>query len=201
MARLSPPIDMTPMVDLAFLLVTFFMLTATAIPDEPVIVDTPSSVSDIKIPENNIVTITIGKDGKVFFNVDGQNTRADLLKNIAQRYNLEFTPQETRTFVIMSSVGVPIGNLKQFLNLTPEERKALDQPGVPVDSANNELADWVLQARLANPKVRVAIKGDSDTNYKVIKRVVSTLVDAPVKVSRFNLITNQEHGEKEEKAL
>jgi biopolymer transport protein ExbD len=201
MARLSPPIDMTPMVDLAFLLVTFFMLTATAIPDEPVIVDTPSSVSDIKIPENNIVTITIGKDGKVFFNVDGQNTRADLLKNIAQRYNLEFTPQEMHTFVIMSSVGVPIGNLKQFLNLTPEERKALDQPGVPVDSANNELADWVLQARLANPKVRVAIKGDSDTNYKVIKRVVSTLVDAPVKVSRFNLITNQEHGEKEEKAL
>ena len=95
----------------------------------------------------------------------------------------------------MSSVGVPIGNLKQFLSLTPEERKALDQPGVPIDSANNELADWVLQARLANPKVRVAIKGDSDTNYKVIKRVVSTLVDAPVKVSRFNLITNMEQGE------
>src|SRR5688572_24286711 len=141
--RSAPPIDMTPMVDLAFLLVTFFMLTATAIPDEPVSVDMPSSVSEITIPETNIMTITIDVKGRVFFNVDGQHTRAKLLERIGNNYGITFTPEETHTFAIISSIGVPVGNLKQFLSMTPEDRKALDQPGIPSDSAQNELASWV----------------------------------------------------------
>lgn len=189
-SKYAPPIDMTPMVDLAFLLVTFFMLTATAVPVEPVAVDTPSSVSEIKIPETDLVTITISKEGAVFFNVDGQHTRADLLDKMGERYSLSFSPEEKRSFVIMSSVGVPVGNLKQFLSMTPDERKNIHQPGIPVDSLNNELAEWVLQARLANPKVRIAIKGDSDADYPVVKKVIDTLIDR--KVMRFNLITNME---------
>jgi biopolymer transport protein ExbD len=195
--RGSPTIDMTPMVDLAFLLVTFFMLTATAIPDEPIAVDTPSSISEIKIPENNVLTISIGKDGRVFFNMDGQGNRAQVLDRMGEIYGIQFSPEERHSFAIMSSIGVPMGSLKQLLAMKPEDRKAIEQPGIPIDSAHNELANWVLESRLVNRQLRIAIKGDRDANYPVVKQVINTMIDK--KVNRFNLITGMEQGPAEKK--
>ncbi len=192
MNRGTPSIDMTPMVDLAFLLVTFFMLTASAVPDEPVAVDTPSSVSDIIIPETNVLTISIDKENRVFYNMDGQYNRQEVLAKMGELHGVQFTPQEARTFALMSTMGIPMGSMKQFLGLSSEERKAIRQPGIPADSVGNELAEWILQSRLINRKLRIAIKGDKDANYPVVKKVMKTLMDR--KVNRFNLITGMEKG-------
>jgi biopolymer transport protein ExbD len=190
--RSSTSIDMTPMVDLAFLLVTFFMLTTKFAPEEPLAVDMPSSVSEIKLPETDILTISISKDGIVFFNMDGKYNRQELLSKMGEKYGIQFTPQEVNSFSVLSSLGIPIGNLKQFLSMAPEERKSVRQPGIPSDSLNNELADWIMLSRTTNPKLRIAIKGDRDADYPVVKNVITTLIDR--KVSRFNLITNMESG-------
>lgn len=190
--RSSTSIDMTPMVDLAFLLVTFFMLTTKFAPEEPMAVDMPSSVSEIKLPDTDILTISISKEGNVFFNMDGKYNREELLDKMGEKYGIQFTPDEVKSFSLMSSLGVPIGNLKQFLDMKPEERKLVKQPGVPCDSINNELADWIVFSRVTNPKLRIAIKGDRDANYPIVKSVITTLIDR--KVNRFNLITNLEKG-------
>jgi biopolymer transport protein ExbD len=190
--RASPSLDMTPMVDLAFLLVTFFMLTTKFAPEEPVAVDTPSSISEIKLPEVDILTITIAKDGAVFFNLDGKYTRQTLIQKMGEKYGVPFTPDQIARFAVLPSFGLPIGNLPQYLDMEPDERKTIVQSGIPVDSAHNELADWIVMSRISNPKLRIAIKGDSDSNYPVVKDVINTLVDR--KVTRFNLITNMERN-------
>jgi biopolymer transport protein ExbD len=188
--RAPPSLDMTPMVDLAFLLVTFFMLISKFAPEEVVVVDTPSSTSDIKLPESDILTITVDKDGRIFYGVEGQHTKRELIDKMSAKYNITFTEAEKNKFANTASFGVPIANLKQVLNASESQIKNINQPGIPADSLNNQLGDWIYQTRLSNPKVRIAIKGDSDADVPTIKKVIKTLQEK--KVNRFNLITDME---------
>jgi hypothetical protein len=124
--------------------------------------------------------------------MDGKYNREELLSKIGEKYSIRFSPEEVHSFSLLSSLGVPVGNLKQFLGMAAEERKLVNQPGIPCDSLNNELADWIVLSRITNPKLRIAIKGDRDAHYPAIKNVINTLIER--KVNRFNLITNMEKG-------
>jgi biopolymer transport protein ExbD len=189
-ARKSTNIDMTAMCDVAFLLLTFFMLTTKFKADEPVTVVTPKSISEIKLPDNDIMSITVTKDGLVYYGVDGKFNREKLLQKISAKYNIPFTQEEQYAFSLTSAFGVPIPKLKAFLDLPPEDRKNITQTGIPIDSTNNELGVWILNGRLANPNYRIAIRGDGDCPYPVIKKVIATL--QAWHVNKFNLITNLE---------
>jgi biopolymer transport protein ExbD len=191
--RKSTSVDMTAMTDVAFLLLTFFMLATKFKPDEPVVVDTPSSISEIKLPESDVIQLTIDKDNRVFFGIDGQQTKEEILKRMAEKYKVQFTQNQIKEFSLLSTFGVPIAQLPALLNMKSEDRLRAPQSGIPCDSLNNELADWIWQARLVNNKVRVAVKGDRETGYPVVKQVIATLQDK--KVNRFNFITSMEKAE------
>ncbi len=186
--RKSTSVDMTAMTDVAFLLLTFFMLATQFKPEEPVTINAPSSVAEVPLPDKDMMTITISNDGRVFFEIQEQQYKAALIKNVGKIHNMTFTPEEVKTFTLMSSFGVPLNQLKSLLAVSTTERSKFKQEGIPSDSLNNELADWIWQSRLINNKVRVAIKGDQDANFPVVKQVIATLQDK--NVNRFNFITN-----------
>lgn len=210
----SPSIDMTPMVDLAFLLVTFFMLTASFRMAEPVVVDPPSSVSDKLLPENTIM-VTVDNIGRPFFGISNAEAKMNAMKKMADKYKVKFNTDQLKKFGGLSSFGVDIKDLPKYLDATEGERlKFQPQKGVPNDSINAQLKDWILfaaqeantvymrardQARdkgqeFKGEKPRYAIKADSKVKYIFVKDVFKTFTD--IKIYQFNLITSLEGGGK-----
>jgi biopolymer transport protein ExbD len=192
--RKSTSTDMTAMCDVAFLLLTFFIMTSKFKTDDPVPVAIPAFSKTVPVPEENISTITIGK-GKVFYGIQGEKLREQMLLEVGRKYSISFTAAEVKAFVTLSTFGMPIGNLKQYLGLLandPEKAKAYQQTGIPTDSVSNELFNWIYQARVAdkvlnNKELRITIKGDSKEDYPTIGKVIAILQKQ--KVNKFSLIT------------
>lgn len=203
-SKKSTRIDMTAMCDVAFLLLSFFIMTATAKQPEPKPVDAPASTVLEKLPEEGVATITVG-DKEVFFTIPGADVRKKTLERISAQYKVAFTEDEYKKFSAMDGFGVPINQLKGLLKLSIDERnKPGMQKGIPYDSINNELTNWVKFAREAEKEVLdekiangakdvvykdldIAIKGDAKEDYTTIKRIIDILQEQ--KKNRFFLVT------------
>ena len=151
---------------------------------EPVQVTTPKSVSEIKIPETNILQILVEPNGKMFMSLDNQGDRMNVLQNVGAQYGVEFTQEEILSFKLLPCFGVPVKDMKAFLGLKSDvQDQALKgkvkgiTAGIPCDSVNNELKVWVKQARGVNPDLRIAIKAAAETPYPIIHQLMSSLQD------------------------
>lgn len=210
----APALDMTPMVDLAFLLVTFFMLTASFRMAEPVVVDPPSSIGQVDLPDNHIM-VTIDDKGRAFFGISNSTAKMNALREMAAKYKVQFTEEQIVKFSGLPSFGVDIKDLPKYIDLKEDDRKNFQpQKGVPLDTItpNNQLKDWIaiggrkavemyeeakLKASESNAefkaeKPRYAIKCASTTKYIYVKDVIKTFTD--LKLYQFNLITSLEGG-------
>jgi biopolymer transport protein ExbD len=192
----SPRIDMTPMVDTFAVILIFLMLTTQMRQPEPATVDTPFSISEKPTPDFNTMTFLLSVDDKIFLNFDnGPDTllafRPKVLQEMGKRYNIEFTDIELREFQkYPSSIGVPMQNMKEFLNSDDSNARKAMQLGIPIDSTDNQLAAWIVAIRTVNPNVQACIKGDSETGFPIVKKTLDILQER--NVNRFNLITSLE---------
>lgn len=197
MARVKPKrhnirVDMTAMTDVSFLLLTFFILTAQFAKPDVETIKTPSSISEKLLPDGSLMTILSTTDGRFYFTpVENGTERMALLSKMGEKYGMTFTDKEKAAFANVQSIGVPMNQLKGFLDLPDEERKAYkSKTGIPMDSANKQLTDWVQQSLAVNPGYGLAIKGDVQTEYPKVKALFEGLRD--IDFLKFQLITSQE---------
>lgn len=166
---------MTPFVDVAFLILTFFILATKFKPEDAVEVKTPGSVSSAAVPEKDAFMVTVDKGGRVFVSMDNPEFKQVLIDNLNKTRNLGLTQAEMKTFVNTSSVGVPFNQLKSLMGLDADAMKKVNQPGIPVeDSTGGELNYWIRDALVAysGRKLNLLIKADNDTKYPAFKQIL-----------------------------
>jgi biopolymer transport protein ExbD len=193
-ARKSTAIDMTAMCDVAFLLLTFFILTAKPKVDDPTKAEVPTSSKEKLVPEDNLATISVGQNNKIFFSVTGNDVREGALAAMGEKYHVTFTPAEIKRFGVTEIFGVPMSQMKAYLNTPGGDIKSFKQDGIPADTTNNsELGNWILTSRQADRGLHekdldIAIRGDKKEQYPTIDVIISILEKQ--KKFKFDLITD-----------
>ena len=185
-------IDMTPMSDVMTLLLCFFMLTSTFLTPEPVSVTAPNSVSEVKIPEQDLLTILVNPDGHIYVGTENKNYMKEMLETMTDKFGVQLNATQQKHFLEDAMVGASMSQLANYLSLETEKMaEAVQKLGLPLDSIDggkSEFQEWVTAARDANPDMKLAIKCDSKTSYATIKKLMSELQD--MSENRFQLITN-----------
>ena len=188
--RQSISLDMTAMCDMAFLLLTFFILTAKMKVPEPAQFDVPSSVSTQKYEEKNVIRISISNDDRIFLTVPDQTLRREMINAYSNTFKVNLTDAQKMAFELTETFGMQKSDLVSYLSQTTEVRKKFPQSGIPTDSTNNELEQWIATATGVRPELMVAIKGDKDANYNKFGEVIATLKKR--QIYAFSLVTTLE---------
>ena len=195
-------IDMTPMSDVMVLLLTFFMLTSTFVKNEAVKVNAPGSVSEIKVPETEVLQILVDKDGKIFIGLDKPGYMQEMLDGFQNRFtSVSLSAMQTKNFVGLASFGIPANKMSDVLKHEAADINNLQKEmGIPTDSINGGMSEfqcWVDAARNSSfgDKMKIAIKADAGTPYKVVKKMMSELQD--MSENRYYLITTLKKEEAE----
>lgn len=189
--RKSTSIDMTAMCDVAFLLLSFFILTTKFKPSEAIAVTTPNSVAAKVAPDKDFVMLILDKNGKVFLSMDDETKKEYIANTLNSTQNLGINVQ---AFKKASFFGAPFKSLASFVNLPDDQRKGDNLPGIPVtDTANNELNTWmriIKEAYQGTKAPNLLMKGDNLAKYPSFKGVVDAFKKNDF--LKFQMITNPE---------
>ena len=188
----STHVDMTPFVDVAFLILTFFIMATKFKPQEPVEIKTPNSVSTKDLPESDALQVAFDSTGRIFFSIlaeNNPNVKYDVIKNMNSTRNLGLSEAEMQNFKGTPAVGVPFTGLKQLLSLPVENQNELHQPGIPVDTVGGELYYWIRDAvsAFSGKKLKFLIKGDNSAKFPAFKNVLTAFKKNDI--FKFQMIT------------
>lgn len=190
--RKSTAVDMTPFVDVAFLILTFFIMATKFKPQEPVEIKTPNSVSTKDLPESDALQVSFDSSGRVFFAILAEKTpqvKYDVIKNLNTTRSLGLTEAEMQNFKQTAAVGVPFNGLKQLLSVPVENQKDFRQTGIPLDTLGGELYYWIRDAvsAFSGKQLQYLIKGDNSAKYPAFKMVLNAFKKNDI--FKFKMIT------------